>query len=134
MLESSGGAVVCRTLTESDVLVEALSPTYSATISDDGQRVAFPTRANLDPADTDGSRTCTCATSSPERRPSPAGRPGCRGRRGDDTNADPSLSGDGRYVAFETFARLDPADQDDFIDSYVRTLALPQVCCRSSTN
>jgi Tol biopolymer transport system component len=107
---------------------KALSPTYSATISADGQRVAFPTRANLDPADTDGFQDVYVrdlvagTTTLASRATGPSGAKG-----NGDTNGDPSLSGDGRYVAFETFARLDPADQDDFIDSYVRTLALPEV-------
>jgi Tol biopolymer transport system component len=107
---------------------KALGPTYQAAISADGRRVAFTSAANLDPADTDGFRDVYVRDLVADTTVLASRATGASGAKGsDDTNGPPSLSGDGRYVSFGTFARLDPADQDDAIDSYVRTLALPEV-------
>ncbi|MGH9153161.1 MAG: hypothetical protein ACRD03_12355 [Acidimicrobiales bacterium] len=108
---------------------KSLGPTYSAAISADGRRVAFTTAANnLDPADPYGFRDVYVRDLVAETTTLASRATGATGAKGSDyTNGDPSLSGDGRYVSFATYARLDPADQDDAIDSYVRTLALPQV-------
>jgi hypothetical protein len=106
-----------------------------AAISADGRYVAFQTRARNFFADDD---------------PDPPGRYRAGGifrfdlqTRGlqkvadgnlfeEGTNAflrrgasNPSISADGRYVAFSTAERLAPADGNDYIDVYVRDMALP---------
>ncbi|HEX2699340.1 MAG TPA: hypothetical protein VHM89_03950 [Acidimicrobiales bacterium] len=108
---------------------KALGATYSAAISADGRRVGFTTAAaNLDPADHDGFRDVYVRDLVAETTVLASRATGEAGAKGaDDTNGAPSLNGDGRYVSFPTFARLDVADQDSAIDAYVRTLALPEL-------
>jgi hypothetical protein len=50
-------------------------------------------------------------------------RIGIRGPEGDEDSSHPSISADGRYVAFQTHAaNLSPGDPDDRLDVYVRDL------------
>ncbi len=94
-------------------------------LSADGRYVAFQTGAtNLDPADSDFSLDiyvrdlqtgvnvlCSRAT-------------GAAGAKGNASSFSPSLSGDGRYVAYQTAAtNLDPDDADPAPDIYIRDLS-----------
>ncbi len=97
---------------------------YDASISADGRRVAFASDStNLDPDSDDGvadilvrdldANTTTLAT-----RASTA-----TGEAADGSSRFPSISGDGRRVAFESDAdNLDPDSDDAFTDVFVRDL------------
>jgi Tol biopolymer transport system component len=84
-------------------------------ISADGRHVAFESQAdNLSDADVDGKTYDVFVrdldaglTELVSRADGPAGT------GGDDLSFDPSISADGRYVAFESRARLSPDDVDD---------------------
>ena len=91
--------------------------------SADGRFVAFSSRAtNLDPADTDIAddvyvRDLVSATTTL------VSRAGAAGLKGDGASINPTISGDGRSVAFESRAtNLDPADVDATADVFVRDL------------
>ena len=96
---------------------------WSPAISDDGRFVAFFSYAtNLDPADTDQTtdvfvRDLQAGTTTLVSRTSnQAG-----GAKGDGDSLAPAISGDGRYVSFESVAtNLDPADTDQTTDVFVR--------------
>lgn len=96
----------------------------TATISGDGRFVVFhSTATNLDPADTDANfdvfvRDLVTDTTTLVSRAS-----GATGAKGNDVSANPSISGDGRFVAFVSGAsNLDPDDTDDLANAYVRDL------------
>ncbi|MCG8591242.1 MAG: hypothetical protein MJE66_18270 [Proteobacteria bacterium] len=94
---------------------------YSPSISEDGRYVAFHSSAsNLDPADVYGGRdvfvhdrqtgvTTLVSVDS-------------AGVQGAQPSTDPAISADGRHVAFQTGAALDPGDTNGLNDIYVRDL------------
>ena len=93
-------------------------------ISSDGRFVAFRSSAtNLDPADPDGDgdiyvRDLQIGTTTLVSRAS-----GVSGAKGNFDSVGPSISSDGRFVAFESFAsNLDPVDPGLNYDIYVRDL------------
>lgn len=101
----------------------------SPSISADGRLVAFESRAsNLDPSDTDPPGSAegadifvrdleTGATTLVSRASGPAGADGNNG------STSPAISGDGRFVAFNSLAsNLDPRDDNDVDDVYVRDI------------
>ena len=101
-------------------------PSTEAAISSDGRFVAFSSDAdNLSAEDADGIRDvyvrdlATGVTTLVSR----AGGPG--GEGGSDGSSRPSISADGRLVAFSSFApNLSTEDEDSFEDVFVRDTAL----------
>jgi Tol biopolymer transport system component/surface antigen len=97
---------------------------FGPAISGDGRYVSFESNAsNLDPADDDTGRDVfvrdllTGATVLVSRASGPSGP------KGDGYSRTPSISGDGRYVTFDSSAsNLDSADPDTAIDVFVRDL------------
>lgn len=102
---------------------------HDASLSADGRLVAFESRAsNLDPGD--GERPdrfdatdvfvrelATGTTTLVSRASGPAGADGNK------ASTAPAISGDGRFVAFSSFAsNLDPRDRNDLEDVYVRDM------------
>ena len=72
---------------------------YEPSISADGRYVAFESIAtNLVPGDTNGDGTSSSTTARPARPRASASTP--RATRATPTSADPSISADGRFVAF----------------------------------
>jgi Tol biopolymer transport system component len=99
---------------------ESTEPSVSA----DGRYLAFTSRAtNLDPADGFGTedvylRDLVGSTTTLVSRAS-----GVAGAKGNSYSFDPSISADGRYVAFTSDStNLDPSDTDSTHDVYVRDL------------
>ena len=92
-------------------------------ISRNGRYVAFQSTPSLDPADTDAIpdiyvRDLLTDTTTLVSRAS-----GANGAKGDDRSEGPSISGDGRFVAFETQAsNLHPDDADRTRDIHLRDL------------
>ncbi|HVG74653.1 MAG TPA: hypothetical protein VM824_04680, partial [Thermoleophilaceae bacterium] len=103
------GAVILASRASGSQGEPAHSYSYSASISDDGTRVAFTSEAELDPADTNQHndiyvRDLTTDTTYLVSRASNLGAVG------DGHSAHPVLSETGEYVAFESEAKnLDPA-------------------------
>ena len=107
----------------------ANSGAYGAAISADGRHVAFTSSSsNLDPADTEAPgrdetidvfvRDLETATTTLVSRAS-----GAAGANGNRASSFPSISADGRYVAFDSNARnLHADDRDGEGDIYVRDL------------
>jgi Tol biopolymer transport system component len=96
----------------------------SPSISADGRRVAFDSVAdNLDP-DSDDSATDVFVRDLQADTTTLASRAaGAAGAVGDDSSFDPSISADGRHVAFDTAAEnLDPDSDDAVNDVFVRDL------------
>ncbi len=101
---------------------------FSSVVSEDGRYVAFTSAANnLDPDDTDTTfdvfvrDTQTGATTLVSRAT------GAGGEKGNNSSNIPSISDDGRFVAFRSAAsNLDPADAASTVsnDIYVRDLEL----------
>ena len=93
-------------------------------ISADGRRVAFATRAGLVPED-DNRRRDVYVRDRPSGKTMLVSRAaGAAGAvvRGDSIR--PSISADGRTVAFDSWAQLDPADGNAHSDVYVRALGV----------
>ncbi len=106
-----------------------------ASISTSGTKVAFfSDSTNLDPADTDNVRDVyvknlktgdisLVSTSSSGVKATGLG------------SVNPSISGSGRVVAFESFAtNLDPADTDQGLDIYVKTLGTGDLVLASTSD
>ena len=93
-------------------------------ISGDGRYVSFESLAtNLDPDDTDGRATCTCAICRPARRRSSAAPTAPPAPRATTSRRTRSISGDGRFVTFASRAsNLDPEDRRRCPDVFVRDL------------
>ena len=96
----------------------------SPSVSADGRFVAFASWAsNLDPVDGDDAsdvfvRDVVTGTTTLVSRAS-----GSPGSKGDGDSFHPDISGNGRYVAFTSRAtNLDPADDDETADIFVRDL------------
>ena len=104
--------------------VEGNDNCWDCSISDDGRYVAFTSAAtNLTPGDTSHERndafvydrqtkTMKCISVSPT------------GKEGNNSSGSPSLSADGRYVAFLSFARnlVSAPDTNRWSDAFVRDL------------
>jgi Tol biopolymer transport system component len=91
-----------------------------ASISADGRYIAFQSVASMDPADHNGSdvfvRDTQTNTTTLVSRAS-----GVAGAGGDGASGNPSISADGRYVAFRSDAdNLDPDSDDSVGDVFVR--------------
>ena len=113
--------------------VKGNGPSWRASLSSDGTRVAFRSKAtNLDPGDTDlvwdiyvkdmvtGHLTLVSATQG--------------GTKGNGDSDDPVLSPDGTQVAFDsTSTNLDPADTDPIPDIYVKDLVTGALTLASTT-
>ncbi len=114
----------------SDDGVKGNGRSFQPSISGDGRRVAFYSEStNLDPADTDteadvyvkdlATGDIVLASTSED------------GVKGDARSATASLSGKGKYVAFQSeAANLDPADTDNVIDIFRKE---PLICTRVGT-
>jgi Tol biopolymer transport system component len=95
-----------------------------SSLSADGRYVAFYSGARgFSPDDTDGTddvyvRDMQTGTSTLVSRAT-----GATGAKGGAASRNPSISADGRYVAFESLAQLSPDDTDATNDVYVRDLA-----------
>ena len=104
-------------------------PSGGGSLSADGRYVAFQSSAaNLDPADTDQTSDVYLRDleTGQLRLVSRAG--GAAGPKGDGPSSGGSLSGDGRYVAFQSSAaNLDPADTDHNTDVFLRDLQTDQL-------
>jgi Tol biopolymer transport system component len=94
----------------------------NSSVSADGRYVAFQSNADdLDPDSNDSFsdifvRDTVAGTTTLVSRAT-----GAAGVAGDDDSVHPSISGDGRYVAFESDAdNLDPDSNDSFSDTFVR--------------
>ncbi|MBI1850718.1 MAG: PD40 domain-containing protein [Planctomycetes bacterium] len=111
--------------------VQTNAPSYDQRISDDGRFTAFTSYAtNLVPDDTNdmldvfvhdaqtGTTTRVSVTAD--------------GQQVDAIAGGPSLSADGRYIAFETNGALVPTDTDGLVDVYLRDLQTNEV--RGVTN
>lgn len=100
--------------------VEGNGDSYTPSISADGQYIAFASIAtNLVASDTNDHEDVFVR----ERQTRQTSRVSVdsRGRQGDDTSARPSISADGRYVAFESWAtNLVPGDSNGKVDVFVR--------------
>ncbi|RJQ43688.1 MAG: hypothetical protein C4534_07670 [Gaiellales bacterium] len=97
----------------------------NASISADGRYVAFSSNAtNLDPADDNGGtdiylRDTVAATTTLVSRTD-----GGAGAKGNGVSGEPSISADGRYIAFTSKAtNFDPDDSDGLYDVYLRDTA-----------
>jgi hypothetical protein len=128
---STGDIMLAST---SDSGVKGNGHSASPSLSSDGTKVAFgSTATNLDPADTDTisdiyvkdliTGDLTLATTSDA------------GVKGNGSNADISLSGNGSKVAFvSTATNLDPADTDLFGDIYVKELTTGDIALASTSD
>ena len=100
-----------------------------AALSADGRYVAFTSYAwNLDPADSFIDNSYDVFLRDLRTNQTTLASRAQSGARGNGSSRFPSLSADGRYLAFISDARnLDPADRDGIDDGYVRDLhaALP---------
>jgi surface antigen len=94
----------------------------SSAISGDGRYVTFEsTASNLDPADTDRTRDVFVRDVQAGTTMLVSGATAAAGVKG--ASSSPAISGNGRYVTFEsTASNLDPADSDDVGDVFVRDL------------
>jgi Tol biopolymer transport system component len=95
-----------------------------ASIDADGTRVAFDSLAtNLHPEDTDGRADVFLHDLAASQLELVSRADGAAGAKGSSGSAEPSISADGRHVAFHSVAtNLDPGDPDSVLDAYVRDL------------
>ncbi|MGH8883900.1 MAG: TolB family protein [Egibacteraceae bacterium] len=108
---------------------ESASPSLSA----DGTRVVFvSTATNLDPADRDALPDVYLKDLSTGKLVLASS--GSDGRKADAGSEHPALSADGSRIAFTSRARnLDPADQDDVADVYVKDLSTGKLMLASTS-
>ncbi len=97
---------------------------YRASASGDGRFVAFTSdSANLDPDDADTTSDVYVRDLQDNTTTLVSRATGVSGAKGDSGSDHPSISADGRYVAFSSNAsNLDPDDTDGNIDVFVRDL------------
>jgi len=97
---------------------------FNPRISADGRRVAFRSRApNLDPDDTDKDSDIFVRNLITDKTSLISRASGAGGVKGNGESNTPSISADGRVIAFRSEAtNLDPADADATVDIYVRDL------------
>jgi Tol biopolymer transport system component len=100
---------------------------FDPSISDDGRRVAFDSGAdNLDPDSNDSVLDILVRDLAVSSTTLVSRATGAAGAVGDGNSWRPSISRDGRRVAFDTEAdNLDPASNDSFSDVFVRELVDP---------
>ena len=97
---------------------------HHPSISADGRWVAFDSSAtDLDPADPDGTEDVFARDLEASTTTLVSRAPGASGVKGDDNSRNPSISADGRYIAFHSVARnLSTRDDDGILDVYFRDL------------
>jgi len=97
---------------------------FSGAISGDGRFIAFATVAtNLDPLDTDAASDVYVRDLDTGFTQLVSRATGAAGAKGNLSSGTPSISADGRYVAFDSVAQnLVPEDADFIRDVYVRDL------------
>jgi hypothetical protein len=108
-----------------------------AAISADGRYVAFESNAtNLDPAVTIGFGNVFVRDLQTNTTTLASRAAGAAGLASQGTASRPAISGDGRYVAFDSTDNLDPADGDRLLDVYRRDVLGPaaQAAARISIN
>jgi Tol biopolymer transport system component len=95
-----------------------------ASISADGRRVAFDSLAtNLHPEDPDDRADVFLHDLDANQLELVSRADGAAGAKGSSGSAEPSISADGRHVAFHSVAtNLDPGDLDPVLDVYIRDL------------
>ena len=105
--------------------LSAGNDSYAPAISSDAGSVTFSSTAtNLDVADGDGRNDVYVATLGTMTLVSRASGPS--GAKGDDASFAQAVSGDGRFVIFQSQAtNLDPADSDPIRDVFVRDVLGP---------
>jgi Tol biopolymer transport system component len=92
-------------------------------ITADGTRVAFETTSALDPADTDSMPDIYVRDLPTETTILVSRATGVAGAKANDWSERPSISSDGRFVAFESEGyNLDPNDTDNDRDIFVRDI------------
>ena len=104
-------------------------PSGGGSLSGDGRYVAFQSSAaNLDPADTDQTSDVFVRDLDTGKTTLVSRAGGAGGPKGAGPSSGGSLSGDGRYVAFQSSAaNLDPADTDHNSDVFLRDLQTDQL-------
>lgn len=117
----------------SDTGVKANRESTGPALSADGTVVAFQTLAtNLDPGDTDESSDIYVKNLS--SGDIVLASTSDLGQKGNSSSQEPALSSDGTAVAFDSFAtNLDPADQDNDFDVYVKVLATGDITLASTS-
>ena len=99
---------------------DALNPT----ISDDGKRIAFETNSTLDADDNDNHSDIYVRDLRGAEPVTLLASRNSAGEKADNASAEPSISGDGNEVAFDSYAKnLSPDDTNNTVDVYVRNLA-----------
>src|SRR4051794_21608541 len=93
---------------------------FEPAISADGRHVAFASTATNLPDDTDATIDIFARDLDTNATELISRATGAAGTKSDNFSFFPSMSGNGRFVAFGTVASLDPADADGFSDVYVR--------------
>jgi PASTA domain len=96
-------------------------------VSDDGQRVAFQSSStNLSPDDSDSAHDVYVRDLSTSTTTLLSRAQGSSGPKGNHDSDQPVISGNGRFVAFASWAtNLHPVDTDALGDVFVRELAAP---------
>src|SRR6185503_17655383 len=99
--------------------------TFAQAMSANGRYIAFATDAtNFDPADTDGVRDLYWRDLRTGEVRLVSRATGQGGVKANDHSFGPSISADGRYVAWHTGAtNLSPDDSDNVMDVYMRDVA-----------
>ncbi len=108
----------------------------SSSVSADGRFVAFTSTAtNLDPADGDAAPDVYLRDTQTSRTILVSRASGAGGAKGNGLSSGPSISADGRFVAFDSVAtNLDPADGDGGRDVYLRDTQTSQTILVSRAN
>ena len=104
--------------------VKGNGESFSVAISDDGRWVVFESGAtNLSPDDTDATRDLYVRDLQANTTTLVTRASGATGPKANGGSGAPEISGDGRFVAFYSFAtNLDPDDTDSSADIFVRDL------------
>lgn len=123
-----------RLVSTSDAGVKANNGGSFALTSADGTKVAFLSSAtNLDPGDTD--TTADIYVKNLTTGDITLASTSDTGVKGNGRTNNPSLSGDGTKVAFESFAtNLDPGDTDATADIYVKDLTTGEITLASTSD
>jgi Tol biopolymer transport system component len=118
----------------SDIGVKGDAVSDLPSVSADGQWVAFASVAdNLDPADSDS--IADVYVKSLRTGDIKLASTSDTQVKGNLESSNPSISGDGRFVAFESWAtNLDPADDDVFLDVYVKDLLTGELTLASTSS
>ena len=118
------GNNVTLLVSQSSASVKGNNWSSDPTISADGRFVAFDSDAsNLDPADTDSDSDVFVRDLQAYTTTFVSRATGSSGVEGDSFSFFATISADGRFVAFDSYAsNLDPADTDGIVDVFVRDL------------